>query len=577
MGLAAAGVALPASVSAQAVVQPLPPREAADLNDALRRLARSPRDLGALLDAGEASVQVGDIDAAIGFFARAQDISPENGRAMLGLARCFTLQRQPIEALRLYAEAENAGITEAAMAADRGLAFDLVGDNASAQALYRAALAQGNDPETRRRLALSLAMTGNRQEFEATLLPLLENEDRSAFRARAFGLAILGDADDAVGIAEALMPTDLALRMAPYLRYMPRLTRAQQAAAANLGAFPRANEIGRDDAAIASYAPANPRVARGPGAALAPSGAPMGTNAAPAAAPAPAPERQTRQQRRLAERAARRAAGSDPMDRTLVRSAPASGPAPVPAPAPAPAPLPAPAPPPSPAPSPSPSAQSSAPAIQFELPPTSAPASQEPTQMARIDPSLVDTDESETEPTTAENPVQVAVLNPAADFENEAAAAPSTPAPVPDPEPSQSVADAFAAFAATQPVSASRPANAVDITTIRPPRERAEPPAPKPEAKPKPPANPSRHYVQIATGRDRDALKFDWRRIARKADSLLDGKGPFVTKWVEANRLLAGPYPSKDAAREVMNKLKSMGIDSFTFTSDSGQAIDPLD
>ena len=577
MGLAAAGVALPPSVSAQAVVQPLPPREAGDLNDALRRLARSPRDLGALLDAGEASVQVGDIDAAIGFFARAQDISPENGRAMLGLARCFTLQRQPIEALRLYAEAENAGIPEAAMAADRGLAFDLVGDNASAQALYRAALAQGNDPETRRRLALSLAMTGNRQEFEATLLPLLENEDRSAFRARAFGLAILGDADDAVGIAEALMPTDLALRMAPYLRYMPRLTRAQQAAAANLGAFPRANEIGRDDAAIASYAPANPRVARGPGAALAPSGAPMGTNAAPAAAPAPAPERQTRQQRRLAERAARRAAGSDPMDRTLVRSAPTPAPAPVPVPAPAPAPLPAPAPPPSPAPSPSPSAPSSAPAIQFELPPTSAPASQEPTQMARIDPSLVDTDESETEPTTAENPVQVAVLNPAADFENDAAAAPSTPAPVPDPEPSQSVADAFAAFAATQPVSASRPANAVDITTIRPPRERAEPPAPKPEAKPKPPANPSRHYVQIATGRDRDALKFDWRRIARKADSLLDGKGPFVTKWVEANRLLAGPYPSKDAARDVMNKLKAMGIDSFTFTSDPGQAIDPLD
>ncbi len=533
IGLAAAGVALPQSVSAQAVVQPLPPREAADLNDALRRLARSPRDLGALLDAGEASVQVGDIDAAIGFFARAQDIAPDNGRAMLGLARCFTLQRQPIEALRLYAEAENAGIPEAAMAADRGLAFDLVGDNASAQALYRAALAQGNDPETRRRLALSLAMTGNRQEFEATLLPLLESEDRSAFRARAFGLAILGDADDAVGIAEALMPTDLALRMAPYLRYMPRLTRAQQA--------------------------------------------PMGSNAAPAAAPVPtpAPARQTRQQRRQAERAARRAAGSDPMDRTLVRSAPA--PAPVPAPAPAPAPLPAPAPPPSPAPSPAPSAQSDAPAIQFELPPASAPASQEATQVARIDPSQVDPDESATQLITAENPVQVAVLNPADNAENMGPAAPTTPAPAPDPEPSQSVADAFAAFAATQPVSAPRPANAVDITTIEPPRERAEPPPPKPEAKPKPPANPSRHYVQIATGRDRDALKFDWRRIARKADSLLDGKGPFVTKWVEANRLLAGPYPSKDAAREVMNKLKAMGIDSFTFTSDSGQAIDPLD
>ena len=98
-----------------------------------------------------------------------------------------------------------------------------------------------------------------------------------------------------------------------------------------------------------------------------------------------------------------------------------------------------------------------------------------------------------------------------------------------------------------------------------------------PEAKPKPPANPSRHYVQIATGRDRDALKFDWRRISRKADSLLDGKGPFVTKWVAANRLLAGPYPSAAAAREVMNKLKALDIDSFTFTSDPGQSIDKLD
>ena len=110
-----------------------------------------------------------------------------------------------------------------------------------------------------------------------------------------------------------------------------------------------------------------------------------------------------------------------------------------------------------------------------------------------------------------------------------------------------------------------------------PPPPPDEPPPPPPEAKPKPPANPSRHYVQIATGRDRDALKFDWRRIARKADSLLDGKGPFVTKWVEANRLLAGPYPSAAAAREVMNKLKALEIDSFTFTSDPGQAIDKLD
>lgn len=597
-GLIAASTALPVSVSAQAVVQPLPPRAAGDLNDALRRLARSPRDLGALLDAGEASLAVGDLDAAIGFFARGQDVAPENGRVMLGLARCFTLQRRPIEALRLFAEAEQAGVAESEMAADRGLAFDLVGDNASAQALYRAALAQGNDPETRRRLALSLAMTGQRKEFEATLLPLLESEDRSAFRARAFGLAILGDADDAVGIAEALMPTDLALRMAPYLRYMPRLTRAQQAAAANLGAFPRANEIGRDDPAIASYGPSEGRIARGPDAALAPSGAMMGasanagTGAASAQvatpAPAPAPQRQTRQQRSQAERTARNTAASDPLARTLARSSPsATTPPAVAAPPPVPTPFPEPAPAPAPAPTQVAVAQTTPPAIQLELPPTSdqtasdqtpsVPATEAPAQIVRIDPSPVATSaEVVSAAPVREEPVQVAALS----VPTGASPAPMVAAPVetmPDPEPSQSVADAFAAFAAAQPATTPRPGTAVDITTITPPRERAAPPPPPPEAKPKPPANPSRHYVQIATGRDRDALKFDWRRISRKADSLLDGKGPFVTKWVEANRLLAGPYPSAAAAREVMNKLKALEIDSFTFTSDPGQAIDKLD
>ena len=594
-GLIAASTVLPASVSAQAVVQPLPPRAAGDLNDALRRLARSPRDLGALLDAGEASLAVGDLDAAIGFFARGQDVAPDNGRVMLGLARCFTLQRRPIEALRLFAEAEQAGIAESEMAADRGLAFDLVGDNASAQALYRAALAQGNDPETRRRLALSLAMTGQRKEFEATLLPLLQSEDRSAFRARAFGLAILGDADDAVSIAEALMPTDLALRMAPYLRYMPRLTRAQQAAAANLGAFPRANEIGRDDPAIASYGPSESRIARGPDAALAPSGVTMGTSAnagtgaatAPVATPTPAPtpQRQTRQQRRQAERAARNTAASDPLARTLARSSPAATTQPaVAAPPPVPAPFPEPAPAPAPAAAPTQVAvaQPNPPAIQLELPPSSdqtpsAPATEAPAQVVRIDPSPVATStEGVAAAPVREEPVQVAALSvPTVTSPAPSMAAPAEPTP--DPEPSQSVADAFAAFAAAQPVTAPRPGTAVDITTITPPRERAAPPPPPPEAKPKPPANPSRHYVQIATGRDRDALKFDWRRIARKADSLLDGKGPFVTKWVEANRLLAGPYPSAAAAREVMNKLKALEIDSFTFTSDPGQAIDKLD
>ena len=46
-------------------------------------------------------------------------------------------------------------------AADRGLALDLVGNNAAAQQFYRQALAQQSDPETVRRLALSQAISGD--------------------------------------------------------------------------------------------------------------------------------------------------------------------------------------------------------------------------------------------------------------------------------------------------------------------------------------------------------------------------------------------------------------------------------
>ncbi|HEU4821068.1 MAG TPA: tetratricopeptide repeat protein, partial [Qipengyuania sp.] len=233
------GCASFAPLRAQEVVQALPPREAAELNAALRRLAARPTDLDALVSAGEASLVLNDAGAASGFFARAAAVAPTDRRVLLGQARVALAQQRPVAALQGFAQAEKAGVRSLEMAADRALAYDLVGDNAAAQALYRSVLAADDDnSEVRRRLALSLAISGNRSEFERVLYPMLRDEDRAAYRTRAFGLAVLGRPDDAVAIADAMMPTDLALRMAPYLRYMPRLTKAQQAAAGNLGAFP---------------------------------------------------------------------------------------------------------------------------------------------------------------------------------------------------------------------------------------------------------------------------------------------------------------------------------------------------
>jgi hypothetical protein len=93
------------------------------------------------------------------------------------------------------------------------------------------------------------------------LMPLLRKQDKPAWRAHAFALAIAGRTKEAVDTVNAILPGPLAQSVTPYLRYMPRLTRAQQAAAGNLGKFPRASEIGRDDPVIAAYAPAATRVA----------------------------------------------------------------------------------------------------------------------------------------------------------------------------------------------------------------------------------------------------------------------------------------------------------------------------
>src|SRR5262245_53587089 len=66
--------------------QTLPGGPAQSLNAALARLGRDPRDLVALIDAGNAALAMGDVDAAIGFFGRADQLSPNNARVKAGLA-----------------------------------------------------------------------------------------------------------------------------------------------------------------------------------------------------------------------------------------------------------------------------------------------------------------------------------------------------------------------------------------------------------------------------------------------------------------------------------------------------------
>lgn len=253
-----------------AVVQPLPSQQSYQLNAALTRLAANPRDISALIDAGNAALTLGDNDAALGFFGRADQLSPNDPRVKSALASALVKNEDPFAAIPLFDAAERVGARDGSLAGDRGLAYDLVGDNLSAQRYYRLALASApSNDEIVRRLALSLAIGGDRKASEATLLTQLRRNEPAAWRTRAFVLAILGDTEEAVKIATGTMPRDLSDAMVPYLRYMGRLTPAQQAAAANFGHFPRAAQIGRDDPRVARYAALNPQRVVAPVAALA--------------------------------------------------------------------------------------------------------------------------------------------------------------------------------------------------------------------------------------------------------------------------------------------------------------------
>jgi Flp pilus assembly protein TadD len=562
------GLAASISAVAQPVVQAVPGAQNRGLNAALARLAANPRDGGALIDAGNAALAMNDIDAAIGFFTRAEQVVPGDPRAKAGLAGAYVRNEDPFTAIRLFNEAELQGPLPSALLADRGLAYDLVGDNPTAQRIYRQA-GPYNDEATRR-LALSLAISGDLRGSEAALSPLLTRQDKSAWRVRAFSLAIRGEQTQAVSIANATMPATLAAGIAPYLRYMPQLTRAQQAAAANLGRFPRASEIGHDDARIAQYAPpSSGRLATGADAGLVPSGQPLGRSGARArgtlqAAVDPSrPAEPSRRERRAQERAARQAQAEEQKrlalqarqardDRNRERERP---PEPVVAVSTAAAPpsvlaaprvalVPA-------------RPVQAAPTPGFTVVPAATPVPQSPVPAASST-LLAGPSFNLTPGITPPPPVAAAVAAPAL-------------APVPPKPRPRRLADAFGDLA--QPaISASPTPGAVDIRRITPNR-----PADAKSARPAPPEQPSRIWVQVATGRNKAALGFDWRRMAKDDAAVFRGKKPLVAAWGQTNRLLTGPFETEAAANAFVTQLRRVDVDgAFLWTSPAGQVVDAL-
>ncbi|MGU3390282.1 SPOR domain-containing protein [Sphingomonas sp. M1A8_2b] len=228
--------ASPRPVVAQEVVQMLPGTTDADrLGDVMRQLASNPRDVDALIKAADLSMGLGDLSGAAALLARAEKVNPRDGRIKAGMASILVRSERPGEALRYFAQAESYGLDPRRFAADRGLAYDLIGEQDRAQRDYRLALREAPDDETLRRYALSLGISGKQDLALQQLAPLLQKSDRGAWRSRAFIMAMNGDVSGAERIATTMMPRGTAQGLQPFFQRLPTLPAIDRAFAVHFG------------------------------------------------------------------------------------------------------------------------------------------------------------------------------------------------------------------------------------------------------------------------------------------------------------------------------------------------------
>lgn len=548
--------------------QPAPPPAAgADLRRNLATVGTNPNDVAALVDSGRAALAMGDAQAALTFFSRADEVAPRDARIKAGMASALTLLGQPRPALGLFAEAQALGAPELEIASDRGLAHDLNGDPRAAQRDYATVLRRRDNDETRRRLALSLAISGQREPALRLLEPQIRRNDRAGWRTQAFVLALTGDAAGAARVAAGTGPAGTAEAMAPFLGRLPALSPAQRAMAVHLGVFPSDGRV---------QVAANIDTTPDPGA-LALAGGPSRPAPPPAAA---------QQQARTGERAGLRRSrqgASSPVERGAVRT-----PAPererplsfaerregrylIPGPNPeerivrrVPA-QPAPAPPAS-----EPVSTAQPPAAE---PPTRfAPPSEEPAPPpAETLPAV----EQSTPPAAGQQPAE----RPAVDEAVLAGVRPGDTIAAPGfslaPQPAP----------ATPPVASERSNSALgDIAMVinALPRDRAPAasapasPRPAPERRTSQQAAASRHWVQIAGNIERASMAGEFRRLRGRAPTLLNGMQAWSAGGSGSSRLLVGPFGTPRDAQAFVNQLRPRGVEALAWTSAAGQAVDRL-
>ncbi|QTD55572.1 SPOR domain-containing protein [Parasphingorhabdus cellanae] len=584
-----------AGLPTPAVAQSSAKTNTADLQDALRRIARNSNDSSALADAGLAALGLGDTRAAIGFLAKANDIYPKSGRVKAGLARALLIEQNPFGAIRYFDEAIANGVTAKDIAVDRGLAYDLIGRNADAQKDYALALQHGQSDLLLSRYAISLGISGDIEGAEAQLNPLLLKSDRDAWRNRAFILAMNGQKKEANKIASQTMRKKMAKAIKPFFDRMPKLTAAQKAAAVHFGHFPASENIGVDVASVRLAANSAVRGGDGADAGLIPVGEPLGADvqkprvlAMPDTSPRrrPGSKSSDEKKRQIASRPeangkmplARRTLPTPTNARPLVKPVVDRPNDPVTQTAPA------------------AKTQSASPGFETAIGGTTEKAgtqagasssnsgaktsplvSESVTRKVDIGDVKAPADSNEK---ISKKPVQLVTFDLAdagssASSPNRSASSDNAAATAAPRRPLSDIIGAIA-IPETEKETAVVPVDLAAITPARAKPTAEKPAAEKVEAAPPPPENPKRYWVQIATGSNLRALKYDYERMAEKNSDLFAGKSGWTSPWGKTRRLVVGPFDDFSAAKKFEAGFRKDGGDGFAWVSADGTKVNKL-
>lgn len=501
---------------------------AESLARSVRILAAAPRDFPALMAAGRAGLELGDLSAAAGFFGRADEVRPIDPAPKVGMGGALVLTGDARGALEWFGQAQRLGANQALLGADRGLAHDLLGEQAAAQADYRAALAGPTPEEARRRLALSLAIGGRMAEGLSALQPMLNRREPAAQRVRAFVLALGGQKVAAIAAIDQAMPGTSA-GIGRFFDILPRLSAVQKAAAVHLGVFPTASEI-----ALASSPLALAR-AEAP---------PMRSQPAPAA-PRPsfvAPPASVRSAPLPSEVAAMTAPVSPPPVATV-----AAGPTPprgfkV---------------------EPVPSLSVASIGRYSAKPKRVTLTETEPPKVKTIEPARPSFSPAADIPTavadrlsgidrilaTTREPLEPLAGNMLRD-------------PAPDVAPVPDKKAALRKVIAEKKAAAARKAAADEKAAVKQAADKAAAAEKAAVAKL---GVRGDHWVQLAGGTNVERMSKEFARIKAKKPALFSGRPGYVTSGKDYFRLLVGPFDDGDGARDFANKLAKAGIDGFSW------------